>query len=431
MTYGPITSAYRPIEGGGRFLLYAGEVGLSGGPASLPGQVELELDPNVDLRVHLIGPGSISARLSANVEVTPCFSVPADADLTPPEESVLSDRETAAARAEFHASRIAGGRLERAASVLFHFGGGLDAQATPRRLPQGGFQPQIDFSLPGWSLTLVPGTVTRDSRNFASIVSAVPTGGSISEEDVGQLGRRLFILLSFIADREVDGPVCGLDDDGNVVWAEWTTPRVKPGKTGITWCPAPLVEAALPELTKGFSAEASDPDLETIIDRAIGYSLAANGDEVIEVRIPIVCSGLELLAWAVLQREDWLIATDAHRRLGTAARVRLFLKWARIPTAVPPSLPLLLAHLSALGQPGWEGPEILFNVRNAMVHPPKHLTEPEWPDADLLFEAWQLGTWYLELALLRVLGYHGQYWSRIKLGRSAADSEPVPWVASD
>ena len=79
----------------------------------------------------------------------------------------------------------------------------------------------------------------------------------------------------------------------------------------------------------------------------------------------------------------------------------------------------------------WEGPEILFNVRNDMVHPPKQLVEPEWPEGDLLFEAWQLGTWYLELALLRIMGYDGQYWSRVRLNRSGADGEPVPWSAGD
>lgn len=50
-------------------------------------------------------------------------------------------------------------------------------------------------------------------------------------------------------------------------------------------------EAALPELAEGLCAIVSDPDLEVIVDRAIGYSLAANGGEVIEVKIPIVYSG--------------------------------------------------------------------------------------------------------------------------------------------
>jgi hypothetical protein len=424
----PIKSVYRPFGDGGRFLLYAGGIEFPALDVPVPGQVELELNPGIELRVHLIGPGSVSAR--ADAEDPPTFTVPLDADLTPPGESVLAERKSASARAEFPAGRMTAGRLEQASRLLLHVGGGFDSQATPRRLTGGGFQPQIDFSLPGWDLVLVPGTVTRECHDFAAIISAAPTTASPSEEAVDRLRRRLFILLSFIANREVDGPACGLRDDGTIAWAEWTSPRIKPGKSAVTWCPAPLVEEAIPELAKGLSTVASDEDLEVIVDRAIGYSLAANGEEVIEVRIPIVCSGLELLAWAVLQRESWLIDSDSHRRLGTAARVRLLLKWAGIPTAVPSSLPLLAAHLATLGRPEWEGPEILFNIRNAMVHPPRRLSEPEWPDAELLVEAWLLGTWYLELALLRILGYQGRYWSRIRLNRPAADGEPVPWCAS-
>lgn len=424
-----IDTIYRPFGDGGRFLLYAGAVVTSGYGGAVPGQVELELHPGLDLRVHLMGPGSISARFNAGTEESLTFSVPAGADLTPPDESVVSDRE--GTRAEFHASQIRAGQLESSKRMVFHIGGGFDARAKPRRLADGGFQPQIDFTLPGWELTLVPGTPNRDSRDFAAVVSAVPTKGSPREDDIDRLRRWLFILLSFVANREVDGPVCGLDGTGAVVWGDWTMPRIKPGKSGVTWCPAPLVEGALPELSDGLAAIAVDPDLEVIVDRAIGYSLAANGEEVIEVKIPIVCSGLELLAWAVLQRDDWVIDADSRRRLGTAASVRLLLKWAGIPTAVPPSLPLLAGYLSAQGQPGWEGPEILFKIRNAMVHPPKRLIEPEWPDAELLFEAWQLGTWYLELALLRMLHYEGQYWSRIRLNRPATDGEPVPWSTAD
>jgi hypothetical protein len=419
-----------PYGDGGRFLLYAGGVEPPGGGGHLPGQVELELHPGLELRIHVLGPGSVSARVNADAEGVPTFSVPAGADLAPPDDSALAKRE-GVNRAEFRVTQLAAGELARATRFIFHIGGGLDAQANSRYLDGGGLQPQIEFALPGWHLVLVPGTATRESRDFSAIVSAVPVSDSVNEKDVGRLQRWLFILLSFIANREVDGPRCGLDDDGTVVWAEWTTPRIKPGMSGVTWCPAPLVESALPELAEGFSAVTTDPDLEVIVDRAIGYSLAANGDEVIEVRIPIACSGLELLAWAILQRENWLTDGDSRRGLTAGARVRLLLKWAGIPTGIPPGLPKLAARLRASGQPGWEGPEILFNVRNDMVHPPKRLIEPEWPEGDLLFEAWQLGTWYLELALLRILGYKGHYWSRIRLNRPGADGEPVPWSGAD
>ncbi|MGH7485499.1 MAG: hypothetical protein ACREMY_07830, partial [bacterium] len=76
----------------------------------------------------------------------------------------------------------------------------------------------------------------------------------------------------------------------------------------------------------------------------------------------------------------------------------------------------------------WEGPEVVFNIRNGLIHPPKDLQDPAWPNVDELFEAWQLATWQLQLVLLRVLGYEGDYWSRLRLGRSEMDVEPVPWA---
>ena len=62
--------------------------------------------------------------------------------------------------------------------------------------------------------------------------------------------------------------------------------------------------------------------------------------------------------------------------------------------------------------------------------PPKRIDEPEWPDRDQLLETWQLATWYLELALLRLLGYEGEYLSRLQLGGSDLDTETVPWSTS-
>jgi hypothetical protein len=425
-----VQPAYRPLGMGSRFLLYAGDIRVPGTEATVPGQIELELHPGVELRVRVTGPGSVSAWFNGDVEDGLGFSLPPDADLTPPEESVLGDMEEVD-HSEFHAAQIQAGDLESAQTLLFHVGGGFEAMASPLALDGGGFQPQVHFALPGWDLALLPGTPTRECRDFAAVVAAYPANSPVSADDVARLQRWLFLLLTFVANREVDGPACALGEEGRVVWADWTTPRMKPGKSGVTWCPPMLVQTALPEIAAGLGAVAADPDLEVIVDRAIGYSLAANGEEVIEVRIPIVCSGLELLAWAILGREDWLVDAGARRRLGTAANVRLLLNWASIPTAIPASLPTLERRLRASGKPEWGGPEVLFDIRNAMVHPPKRLAEPEWPDGDLLFEAWQLGTWYLELALLRILGYEGPYWSRVRLGRPGTDVEPVPWCPTD
>lgn len=86
------------------------------------------------------------------------------------------------------------------------------------------------------------------------------------------------------------------------------------------------------------------------------------------------------------------------------------------------------AHRASLGQPDWTAPEVVFNVRNALVHPPKRLDEPEWPSEDELFEAWQLATWCLELAIVGLLGYEGTYMSRLRLNQPGVGHDAsVPW----
>jgi hypothetical protein len=153
--------------------------------------------------------------------------------------------------------------------------------------------------------------------------------------------------------------------------------------------------------------------------------VAANGPEVLDFRIPVACTGLELLSWAVLQRHLWL-TKDGLGRLPAGSRVRLLLHWASIPVELPSHFGALAARRARLSQPDAAGPELIFGVRNSLVHPPKRIEEPEWPNRDELLETWQLATWYLELAVLRLLGYEGEYLSRLRLGGWEFDTEPVP-----
>ena len=140
--------------------------------------------------------------------------------------------------------------------------------------------------------------------------------------------------------------------------------------------------------------------------------------------------GIELLAWAILQRRSWLVA-DGLGRLPAAGTARLLLSSCGIPTEVPETFKRLRAVFGRVGQPDWGWHEVLFNIRSSLVHPPKRLDEPQWPTSGELVEAWQLATWYLELAILHALGYSGPHWSRLRLGRSAWDTEPVPWVLGE
>lgn len=74
-----------------------------------------------------------------------------------------------------------------------------------------------------------------------------------------------------------------------------------------------------------------------------------------------------------------------------------------------------------------EAVELSINIRNKVIHPPNKINSVEWPSGDELFEAWQLVTWYLELGILRLLEYRGNYTSRLQLHGWSGRTVPVPW----
>ena len=284
------------------------------------------------------------------------------------------------------------------------------------------------FRIAGWSVRLTTTSDTQD-REFTHVARCRHESGSPGVDDVERLRWRLHMLLGFVAGHEVNvGPVAGLDANGAVVFAMWGAGRNRTGKPGVYWCTEPLLGDALGSLSIGFGRVAEDEALLRVLDRGIGHLLAAAAQsEVLDLRIPIACTGIELMAWANLQRRGWL-GLDALAKLPAGSMARLLLKSCRIPAELPETFEHLPARIRRVGQPDWGGPEVLFNIRNSLVHPPKRLDEPEWPSGDELLEAWLLSTWYLELVLLETLGYSGKYWCRLRLGRSVWDTEPVPWT---
>ncbi len=371
-------------------------------------------------------PGVLGLLLEPDVRVT-----------TPPGEPLHVPNEAEHGRPDERAgSAISIGELNAGALALssryvFHVCTALQA-VIPAVEVAGGDEPQrqVGFALSDWRLTLVQARLGSEAeRGLAYVVGAIYVGnGSATAAVLDELRWRLFMLLSFIAGREVGiGPTCGLDEAGELVWIHWAPPRLRAGRPGARWCTRDLVASALPVLATGFTQLSTNSAALAVVDRAINHLLMANGDEALDVRVPVACSALELLGWSVLQRDGWISSDVINQRaLSAAARTRLLLAWAALEPEVPANLTHLAARAGASGQ-DWGGPEILFEVRNKLVHPPKKLDDPEWPSTDELLESWQLSTWYLELAILRVLGYDGKYWSRLRLGREGADTEPVPW----
>ena len=428
-----VDPVYRPSDDG-TIVVYAGDLQLAIGAEEqvLPGNLELRLGPRPEFSAHVAGSDPwllLHAWDSHRMTV----ALPAGAALDPPTDRVPTARPEGAvpwADVPILITRMTTGELRLAEWLVLHVTGPLSRWPLPSRETGSNeqAQPQLRWSLSGWDLRLAEAGGPKAVDGFTFVVEAIRRDLPLGLDATEWLVDQVFLLLSLMAGQEVGvGPVVGVDAAGRVVWADWYAPRFRPEQSAWRWCPRDQVNQALPALATGLSSLADDPALQQVVDRAGRHLLAANGPEVLDVRIPVACSGLELLGWAVLQRHQWL-TRDGLGRLPASARVRLLLQWAGIPVELPTQFGALAARRGRLGQPDAAGPEVLFDVRNNLVHPPRRIEEPEWPDRDQLLEAWQLATWYLELAVIRLLGYQGEYVSRLRLGGWIGDTELVPLV---
>jgi hypothetical protein len=419
----------------GSIRLYEGDLLalLGGQPHHTRGEVRLSVDRGASLEVEIAGSDDWMAEAYAGVlDLT--VVLPAAVALDPPDPSeptnLLSppaDRSKSWFVLDPLVNNLRGGDLAEATAIYLPVFGLLPGDT--RLIVDGGYP----LSLRDWNLRIVRVT-DRDTvdSELTQVLVAEPRSVPIKPETFEALADELFLLLSFMSAREVGvGLAAAVNADGRVVWVNWGSPRYRHGRSAIQWCPESAAGEVLQSLVNGYESLTDDPALLAATGRAINLLLAADSSEVLDVRVPVASSALELLAWAVLQREGWISSATLRRNeLSSSALLRLLLRWAEIPTGIPAGFKALQERLRGSGMPGSEGPEIVVNVRNRLMHPPRRLDTPEWPTSDELLEAWQLVTWYLTLVLLRLLKYGGEYGSRLHLSRSVWDTEFVPWASS-
>jgi hypothetical protein len=167
-----------------------------------------------------------------------------------------------------------------------------------------------------------------------------------------------------------------------------------------------------------------DDFLAEVIGVAIEWYVKANRNNVSEVKEQIIfCqTALELLAWAYIVEYKKYYSTKSFSNLDSASeRLHMLLIKLRIGAGMPLGVPDLLQCCGNV-----DGPRALTEIRNAIIHPRKSKRDKlrDVPD-QAMYQALRLGLWYLELILLRLLGYNGYYYNRLTYGY-----RNVPWNAS-
>ncbi len=220
----------------------------------------------------------------------------------------------------------------------------------------------------------------------------------------------------------------GVDAAGNRAWESWRAMKVDPCASFDSWFPWGTYRdySALGSAFREFRSLWADETWREAMKIIAEWYAETNHTVTLDTAIVHNQVGLELLAWViVVEQNNTINATAFADHLKAYERIRLLNVWTGVDPAIPPEL----KHLSGIaGQRNWEdGPKAITELRNGVVHPNlrhRALTAPP----DVRREARDLGVWYFDLFILRLLNYRGRYWKRIPGATNPNGLVSPPWV---
>ena len=249
----------------------------------------------------------------------------------------------------------------------------------------------------GYGLTQVCTLQRSDGQPFA------PDEGAATLKELGD-------FLSFARGQRIACVLWkGQSGDGRVLREELRVPTVARWDIPRSWWDDHHGEL-LREVYPGFARLWRDPlwrhPLGSVVYWYTHSNTAASG---VEGSLILSQAALEMLSWTFLVQARRSLSKQGFKDLRASDKIRLRLDSLGIPITVPQET--IELQQAAKTHKWVDGPHALSEMRNALVHP--DLERRLQYSNKLLRDVWQLAQWYIELAVLRVCGFSGQYSYRL------------------
>lgn len=253
------------------------------------------------------------------------------------------------------------------------------------------------------------------------------TSGSIKLDKIEETIHCLAVFLSFLNGRRCSPHFLQGITNSEVLWTDFTSYFVDQYKPVFSW-PPKFDFKEFNTLWNNFNALWSDPYDRDFINSAVHWYVEANSNSgLIEGSIIMVQTGLELIYnWFAIEKKKLLLGNDAES-INASNKIRLVLSQINTEYDVPEGLENLKLYVKKNRIN--DGVEALVMIRNCIVHSQKEKRSKLLKIDNLIkYEALELGIWYMELALLYILGYTGKYHSRCSSKKWLVEAENyVPW----
>lgn len=245
-------------------------------------------------------------------------------------------------------------------------------------------------------------------------------GGRIETHEACQLLRALDSFLSFARGARCSVALArALDANDDIVWEQWGCRRVDPwNRWDSSWFDCHHGHALAQAFPGFWRVYSGCRDERRALHEAIYWYLRSGTSQ------SGVDGGLILLQ-AALERLAHTFFRPKQGREQTAEWLRKALTCRQIPVKLPVASEALGEYVDRVVKNDETG-DALFAVtrlRNNAVHPRKDSRVPD----GAYFQAWQLTRCLVELIVLHVTGYTGEYANRLTR-RFVGQVETVPWA---
>ena len=238
-------------------------------------------------------------------------------------------------------------------------------------------------------------------------------GGAFSKDDANVFLRGLEHFLSFVCGTECAiSNVTGFDSEGNEAWKRWGSYHISTWSGRRSWSDV-TIRAALAEVFGRYWQNYCTTQKH--LDRILGWYVHSNETGALDVSIILNQSVLELLTTLTLGEKG--------NTGGMGKRIANMLRQQKIPLQIPDYCKGLITLAEKYGFE--HGPHTIVEIRNSMVHSKSTL---QINSLDVYHEAKHLGLWYVELLLLRMFEYTGEYACRLTDVQVTGATESLPWA---
>lgn len=232
--------------------------------------------------------------------------------------------------------------------------------------------------------------------------------GAIDFNEAKKVLGVLYWFLTFINGRRTSPMFLKGMAENNIVWENYNSCHVDQYKNVWSWSPDFHLDGIKQSWRCFLNLSKNQKDFDCLTTAIHWYAEANKGSGYAEGAIMMSQNALELLYnWQVIEKRK-IIKDNGKQALTASNKIRLLLFTISQSYEIPDDLFYLKRYAGSK-----DGPETITEIRNAIVHGNEHKrNEISNIPGEAIYQAMQLGIFYIELILLKIVEYKGGYINR-------------------